>query len=225
MLSRKQRWAGYWECSDRRKVWILFIYQSIVSVQYWVTFCHRGVWVLNKVVKEGLTVKVSTEEKLRGSQGLSCECSRQREPSVQRSWGRNRPGVWGSQSGWAGWERGVVGEVSVRRMYVCMCVSVCAVYMCASVVFGVWRTAAERATTWCLNSAWFSEPDSVLLLPIKPQRVCYESLPRVISPDSLQSVQWLDPGLPLLLACGEEPELAVQANEQGLCFKGESTTH
>lgn len=137
MLSRKQRWAGYWECSDRRKVWILFIYQIIVSLQYWVTFCHREVWVLNKVVKEGLTVKVSTEGKLRGSQGMSYEYLRQREPSVQRSWGRNRPGMWGSQSGWAR-----VREGSGRwgqRVDSCVCM-----YMWVYVV-------CIRVLLWCLG--------------------------------------------------------------------------
>ena len=168
MLSRKQRWTGYWECSDRKKVWILFIYWSVVSLQYWVAFCHREVWVLNKVIKEGLTVKVSTEGKLRGSQGMSYEYSRGNRPckGPEAGTGLVCAAVRVAEPGW---ERGVVGEVSVYT-HVCVhvCVSVCGVYMCASVVFGAWRGTAERATTWYLNSALFSDPDSVLLLPIKP---------------------------------------------------------
>lgn len=130
MLSRKQRWTGYWECSDRRKVWILFIYWSIVSLQYWVAFCHREVWVLNKVVKEGLTVKVSSEEKLEGSQGMSYEYSRQREPSVQRSWGRNRPGMWSSQSGWARGRERSGGWGQRVDSCVCACICECVVRIC-----------------------------------------------------------------------------------------------
>ena len=161
MLSRKQRWAGYWKCIHRRKVWILFIYQIIVSLQYWVTFCHREVWVLNKVVKEGLTVKVSTEGKLRGSQGMSYEYSRQREPSVQRSWGRTRPGVWGSQSGWAR-----VREGSGRwgqRVDSCVCACICECVWCVYVCFcGVWGVKSNcwkghhLVSEFCLIFwAWF----------------------------------------------------------------------
>lgn len=163
---------------------------------------------------------------------MSYEYSRQREPSVQRSRGRNRPGMWSCQSGWAR-----VRERSGRwgqRVDSCVCMYVWVCVVCICVLL------------WCLGreeQLLKGPPAGIWILPyflslilfcssqLNHKRlglglgICYESLARVISPDPLQSVQWLDPGLPPLLACGEEFELGIQANEQGLCFKGESKTH
>lgn len=136
MLSRKQRWAGYWECSDRRKVWILFIYQIIVSLQYWVTFCHREVWVLNKVVKEGLTVKVSTEGKQRKPRSelwvFEAEGAVRAKVLRQEQAWCVRQSEWLAEPGWE--RRGVVGGVGGRltcvHVYVVYVVCICVLLWC-----------------------------------------------------------------------------------------------